>query len=187
MIKKVFYILICLFILGVPPMYGATRIEVEQVFEEAKPMCLAAMRRCTFRTIEFNAPVAYTQYGEITVSSGIYNIMNREEVRGIVFHEVAHAVLRHSEKAQSFYNEFVMINKRPPTSKDITEFRHNGENQADAMAVLMLYVGRYPITLDSALAKIVLKYNNGDNCNSHPSAAYRIQHINNIKQKLGVN
>ena len=67
MLKKVFYILICLFILGVPPMYGTTRIEVEQVFEEAKPMCLAAMRRCTFRTIEFNAPVAYTQYGEITI------------------------------------------------------------------------------------------------------------------------
>lgn len=186
MIKKFFYILICLFIIGTSPMYGATRIEVEQIFEEAKPICLAAMMRCNFRTLEFAAPAAYTQYNNITVTSGIYSILNKDEVRAIVFHEVGHAVLRHSDKAQSFYNEFTRTNKRPPTSKDISEFRHNGENQADAMAVLMLYAGRYPVTLDSALEKIVQKYNNGDVSDSHPSSVYRIQHIKNIKQKLGV-
>ena len=80
--RKIFITLLIL-LLGTPLLsLSATTQEVEELFQEGKTICLIAARRCTFKMVDLDLPSAYTQYNDITIMSGIYNKLTKDELRG---------------------------------------------------------------------------------------------------------
>lgn len=182
--RKLFITLLVL-LLGTPLLsLSATTQEVEELFQEGKTICLIAARRCTFKMVDLDLPLAYTQYNDITIMSGIYNKLTKDELRGIIYHEVAHAVSNHSQQGQEFFNNFVSEQKRPPYPAEVQNFRYKLENEADAKAVLLLFAARKPILLDTALVKVTKPYNNTGASSTHPSIESRVKHIQNMRWKL---
>lgn len=184
---RIFFISLLLMMLGVPPTLGATTQEVDELFKEGTTLCALVLQKCTFKRIVLDLPLAATTYNDITVASGIYEKLTKDELRAIIYHEVAHAISDHSEKGQKIYNHFLEEYKRYPTAQELRPLKYQFENEADTLAVLMLYGAKKPILLESALIKITTPYNNGKASNSHPSVENRIKHIQSIKHKLGVN
>lgn len=182
--RKLFLTLLVL-LLGTPLLSNSATIqEVEELFQEGRTICLIGAHRCTFKMIDLDLPIAYTQYNDITVMSGIYNKLTKDELRGIIYHEVAHAISNHSQQGQEFFNRFTYEHQRPPVPAEVQNFRYRLENEADAKAVLLLYAARKPILLDSALVKITTPYNNTGASNTHPSIESRVNHIQNMRWKL---
>ena len=181
---RLFLTIILLIFIGVPPTLSATTQEVDEVFEEGKNICALVLQKCTFKRLELDLPLAYTQYNDITVMSGIYNKLTKDELRGIIYHEVAHAVSNHSQQGQEFFNHFVSEYKRPPYPAEVQNFRYKLENEADAKAVLLLFAARKPILLDTALVKVTKPYNNTGASSTHPSIESRVRHIQNMRWKL---
>lgn len=175
--RKLILILLIIF-LGVSPSLSATTQEVEELFIEGKSICSDFEERCEFKTIELNTPLAYTQYRKITIASGIYKHLTKDEVRAILYHELGHALDKHSEQGLAYYNNFYMNNGRYPNAEEMKSFRYEYENKADAIAMYMLLVYKKPFTLDRALIKLEEIYDNGESSNTHPSNQLR---INNIK------
>ena len=99
---------------------------------------------------------------------------------------MAHAISDHSEKGQKIYNRFFEEYKRYPTAEELQPIKYKFENEADTLAVLMLYGAKKPILLDTALVKVTSPYGNGQASKTHPSVETRVRHIQSLKNKLGV-
>lgn len=99
---KTIYRLIMIGLLLTLPTYGATLKDLEGIVNLARPVCNEHKVICTFRVIEFPKPLAYTRYNNITLSNKTVEILTEDELRSVVFHEVAHAVLRHSNLGQQY-------------------------------------------------------------------------------------
>ena len=182
--RKIFITLLIL-LLGTPLLsWSATTQEVEELFQEGRTICLIAARKCTFKMVDLDLPLAYTQYNDITIMSGIYNKLTKDELRGIIYHEVAHAVSNHSQQGQEFFNRFITEHRRPPYPAEVQSFRYKLETEADAKAVFLLFAAGKPILLDSALVKITKPYNNTGASNTHPSIESRVNYIQNMRWKL---
>lgn len=183
---RLFLTIILLLFIGVPPTLSATTQEVDEVFEEGRNICALVLQKCTFKRLELDLPLASTTYNDITVVSGVYNRLTKDELRAIVYHEVAHAISDHSEKGQKVYNRFFEEYKRYPTAEELQPIKYKFENEADTLAVLMLYGAKKPILLDTALVKVTSPYGNGQASKTHPSVETRVRHIQSLKNKLGV-
>ena len=183
---RLFLTLILLIFIGVPPALSATTQEVDELFKEGEAICALVLQKCTFKRLELDLPLASTTFNDITVVSGVYNRLTKDELRAIIYHEVAHAISDHSEKGQKVYNHFFEEYKRYPTAEELQPIKYKFENEADALAVLMLYGAKKPILLDSALIKVTSAYDNTKASKTHPSVEARVKHIQSLKNKLGV-
>ncbi len=137
--RRLFLTLILLIFIEVPPTLSATTQEVDDLFKEGENICALVLQRCTFKRLELDLPLASTTYNDITVVSGVYNRLTKDELRAIVYHEVAHAISDHSEKGQKIYNHFFEEYKRYPTAEELQPIKYKFENEADTLTVLILY------------------------------------------------
>lgn len=183
-ILRLLILLICLLVVGVPPMYGATEKEVIELFTESQQLCLATLRKCEFRIITVDLPLAYTQGTAITVGSGVYTRLTKDELRGVIYHETAHAILNHSNRTKDYINSFRAKNGREITPAEAQNYKYKMEDDADALAVAMLVWTKHPVLLDEALIKITGPYKATQASWTHPSVQYRVNRIRSIEKKL---
>ena len=164
------------------PTYGATLKDLDNIVNLARPVCNEHKVICTFKVIEFPRPLAYTKYNNITLSNKTVEILTEDELRSVVFHEVAHAVLRHSNLGQqyilSIYNQ-----GRQPTQDEIKTYRHKVELEADRYSTILLYQYGYISKLPEALIKLSNKEYSKESL-THPSDRDRINNIRNLQRIL---
>lgn len=179
---KIIYRLIMIGLLLTLPTYGATLKDLDNIVNLAKPVCNEHKVICTFRVIDFPRPLAYTRYNNITLSNKTVEILTEDELRSVVFHEVAHAVLRHSNLGQqyilSIYNQ-----GRQPTQDEIKAYRHKVEIEADRYSTILLYQYGYTTRLPEALIKLSNKEYSEESL-THPSDRDRINNIRNLQRIL---
>ena len=179
---KLIYRLIMIGLLLTLPTYGATLKDLESIVNLARPVCYEHKIICTFRVIDFPRPLAYTKYNNITLSNKTVEILTEDELRSIVFHEVAHAVLRHSNLGQQYI--LSIYNKgRQPMEQEIKAYRHKVELDADRYSTILLYQYGYTTKLPEALAKLSTKKYSEESI-SHPSDRDRINNIRNLQRIL---
>lgn len=167
------------------PVYGTTIEDAKQIFKEAQSNCLLHKTICTFKVIQFERPIAYTTYANITVSSKMIELLTEDELRGVVFHEVAHAVLQHSRQGQLYIENYYIKYKQPVPLETAIKFRYLKEIEADSYASVLLYLNNQPNKIGDALNKIVPEEYHKENMPTHPSNYNRIQNINKYKIQLG--
>lgn len=179
---KTIYRLIMIGLLLTLPTYGATLEDLDNIVNLARPVCNEHRVICTFKVIDFPRPLAYTKYNNITLSNKTVEILTEDELRSVVFHEVAHAVLRHSNLGQryitSIYNQ-----GRQPTEQEIKAYRHKAEMDADRYSTILLYQYGYTTKLPEALTKLSNK-EYSEESTTHPSDRDRINNIRNLQRIL---
>lgn len=180
---KIIYRLIMIGLLLTLPTYGATLKDLDSIVNLAKPVCNEHKVICTFKVIDFPRPLAYTQYNNITLSTKTVEILTAEELRSVVFHEVAHAVLRHSNLGQQYIVNIYSNKGRQPTEQEIKAYRHKVELEADRYSTILLYQYGYTTKLPEALAKLSTKKYSEESI-SHPSDRDRINNIRNLQRIL---
>lgn len=180
---KIIYRLIMIGLLLTLPTYGATLKDLDNIVNLASPVCIEHKVICTFRLIEFPRPLAYTRYNNITLSSKTVEILTEDELRSVVFHEVAHAVLRHSNLGQQYITSIYSTKGRQPTEQEIKTYRHKVELEADRYSTILLYQYGYTTKLPEALAKLSTKKYSEESI-SHPSDRDRINNIRNLQRIL---
>ena len=164
------------------PTYGATLKDLDNIVNLARPVCNEHKVICTFKVIEFPRPLAYTKYNNITLSNKTVEILTEDELRSVVFHEVAHAVLRHSNLGQQYI--LSIYNKgRQPTQDEIKAYRHKVELEADRYSTILLYQYGYTTKLPEALIKLSNKEYSEESL-THPSDRDRINNIRNLQRIL---
>lgn len=179
---KIIYRLIMIGLLLTLPTYGATLKDLDNIVNLARPVCNEHKVICTFKVIEFPRPLAYTKYNNITLSNKTVEILTEDELRSVVFHEVAHAVLRHSNLGQQYI--LSIYNKgRQPTQDEIKAYRHKVELEADRYSTILLYQYGYTTKLPEALIKLSNKEYSEESL-THPSDRDRINNIRNLQRIL---
>ena len=180
---KLIYRLIMITLLLTLPTYGATLKDLDNIVNLARPVCNEYKVICTFRVIEFPRPLAYTRYNNITLSNKTVEILTEDELRSVVFHEVAHAVLGHSNLGQQYITSIYSKKGRQPTEQEIKTYRHKVELEADSYSIILLYQYGYTTKLPEALAKLSTKKYSEESI-SHPSDRDRINNIRNLQRIL---
>lgn len=179
---KTIYRLIMIGLLLTLPTYGATLQDLDNIVNLARPVCNEHKVICTFRVIEFPKPLAYTRYNNITLSNKTVEILTEDELRSVVFHEVAHAVLRHSNLGQQYI--LSIYNKdRQPTQDELKAYSHKAEMDADSYSALLLFQYGYANKLPEALLKLSNKKYSEESL-THPSDRDRINNIRNLQRIL---
>lgn len=180
---KLIYRLIMIGLLLTLPTYGATLKDLDNIVNLARPVCNEHKVICTFRVVEFPRPLAYTRYNDITLSTKTVEILTEDELRSVIFHEVAHAVLRHSNLGQQYITSIYSKKGRQPTEQEIKNYRHKVELEADRYSTILLYQYGYTTKLPEALAKLSTKKYSEESI-SHPSDRDRINNIRNLQRSL---
>lgn len=180
---KLVYRLIMIGLLLTLPTYGATLKDLDNIVNLARPVCNEHKVICTFRVIDFPRPLAYTRYNNITLSNKTVEILTEDELRSVVFHEVAHAVLRHSNLGQQYITSIYSKKGRQPTEQEIKSYRYKVELEADRYSTILLYQYGYTTKLPEALAKLSTKKYSEESI-SHPSDRDRINNIRNLQRIL---
>lgn len=180
---KLIYRLIMIGLLLTLPTYGATLKDLDNIVNLARPVCNEHKVICTFRVVEFPRPLAYTRYNDITLSTKTVEILTEDELRSVIFHEVAHAVLRHSNLGQQYITSIYSKKGRQPTEQEIKNYRHKVELEADRYSTILLYQYGYTTKLPEALAKLSTKKYSEESI-SHPSDRDRINNIRNLQRIL---
>lgn len=180
---KLVYRLIMIGLLLTLPTYGATLKDLDNIVNLARPVCNEHKVICTFRVIDFPRPLAYTRYNNITLSNKTVEILTEDELRSVVFHEVAHAVLRHSNLGQQYITSIYSKKGRQPTEQEIKSYKYKVELEADRYSTILLYQYGYTTKLPEALAKLSTKKYSEESI-SHPSDRDRINNIRNLQRIL---
>ena len=174
MIKRA--IVILLILLGLPVM-GATILERDLVFKEGELLCKVYGRDCTFTEVTGKDMYAYSTYLDMVfISSKLREIYTKEQLRGVIYHEVGHIVLSHIEK----------INKVKTQCGDgcnnevINNMRRRFELQADRFAVLTSKFLHIKTDLKGGLIIITPPDKYYTTHPSHPSTADRIKQIEEL-------
>lgn len=180
---KLVYRLIMIGLLLTLPTYGATLKDLDNIVNLARSVCNEHKVICTFRVIDFPRPLAYTRYNNITLSNKTVEILTEDELRSVVFHEVAHAVLRHSNLGQQYITSIYSKKGRQPTEQEIKSYKYKVELEADRYSTILLYQYGYTTKLPEALAKLSTKKYSEESI-SHPSDRDRINNIRNLQRIL---
>lgn len=131
--------------------------------------------QCEVFISEKSHRIAYTTMSnDIIITKGMLNYLSDNEIRSVLYHELAHVKLQHSKKLLE------EVYKRYPhnTSKDLKTFRHIQEYSADITASQMLKEDNKPNKLSQALIKILKLKQSDINSDTHPPIKQRIYVIN---------
>lgn len=185
--KVILGLLLVASILWLPPAKSATLEEVQQLIDEVLINCNVHHQNCSVRLIDHPREIAATNYDTITISTATINLFNKEELRSVMYHELAHAVLNHSERGYAYSDRIRQQLERDLTYNEMQKLRHQMENEADSYASLLLYFNNKPNKLDTALVKLGMKYkrNFDEDYLTHPSTNSRLRNIRRYKILYG--
>lgn len=178
------FILTIIILLKPPEGESATIQERQALYKEGTMLCMEHSTSCTIK--EFNSPHgnAMTQYNNIWVSTQMAERLPVNEIRAIMYHEIGHVVLKHSNSGLAFMDRYYKMG-RYPTVEEVRKFRHKNEFEADNFASIALRVHNYHNDFDKALMHITTPGEYEYSSNSHPSPKIRIKRIKQLKKQLG--
>lgn len=156
--------------------FSATEEEQIEVLKDVSNTCIENQRVCLFKTIKGNELNAYTDGVTIFIYTGILERLSKDELRSILYHELAHILLQHPQRTRE------LLNKRLPIS--MWEFKNHkvyNETEADMLATHLLLSNGYPSKLDEALIKITPAGKLNRSSITHPSTISRIKNIRKIE------
>lgn len=159
---------------------AATLEQQQQILNEGKQLCSIYLVKCEASVVDVEGAGAFTTAkNQIFITKGLANIMNEDEFRAVVFHEVGHAVLRHSQRQASLIARASVAGKL--NRKDWIAMRHSHELEADRFASYTLKVLNKPNNLDTALTKLMGTQNLDLKSDTHPTLRTRLIEIGKIK------
>lgn len=162
---------------------AATVEEQQTILNEGKQLCNIYLVKCKASVVDVDGVGAFTtSKNEIFITKGLANIMSEDEFRAVVFHEVGHAVLRHSQRQATLIAN-ASVNGRL-NRKDWIEMRHRHELEADRFASYTLKVLNKPNNLDTALIKLMGTQNLDLKSDTHPTLRIRLIEIGKVKGSI---
>lgn len=170
MIKEIFCLLTLILAVMCAVTCAAFSITIDEqgeLTQEIINLCHDYNKPCSVRISPLVVPNAFTHTsGTITITQGLLDKLNYEELKAVAYHEVGHHVLDHCNKLIE-----LSWNNYPANYKLIQRQRFAAELEADAFAAR--YVS--PQAFESALNKLVPQgYYNKDTL-WHPSPNTRVQ------------
>ena len=179
MIKKLFITLACMLTYALT-VQAATIDEFYQVAKEGTTVCKVYHNPCTIARIEHNQMWANTRSGgDIRVSSKLIDTLNIAELRGVIYHEVGHHVLKHIEKLSDYV---VLIPPSKERDISVSEFRKQHELEADRFAIYLGIFINKPTDLIGALITLTPPEEFYKTQATHPSTAIRIRQLEMISR-----
>lgn len=166
--------IIALLILWVSPVYAAVTIDDQlKILNETTQLCSKFYVKCEAQLLDLDIPHARSVAGKtIQVTTGMGELLNKDEYRSVVYHELGHVALRHSMR-QAIY---VTNSMRNGTFDKVywSKMRHKHELEADKFAVLLAQFLKHNNSLDTALEKLVPVQDRNKESLYHPSTTLRI-------------
>lgn len=149
--------------------------EAQPIKQEGEFICKLYNTKCDIIFVDNEYPYARTRlYGIINVSNSLVEMMNKDELRSVIYHEVGHRVLKHVEQIAT------LIDNPAISKREISEFRYKKELEADRFATLLVKYTKRKEGLSSALLKITPPEFIDKDSPTHPSTRLRIIKIRNI-------
>ena len=185
--KVILGLLLVASILWLPPAKSATLGEAQQLIEEVQHNCSIHHQICTVRIIDANVIIANTNFDTINISTTTIKFFTKQELRSVMYHELAHAVLNHSERIDYYVADIRHRLDRELTYDEYKKLHHQIENEADKYASLLLFLNSKKNRLDTALFKLANKYkkNFDEEGLTHPSTNSRLRNIRRYKILYG--
>ena len=173
-------------ILWLPPTKGATIEEQSQIIDEVISLCNYYNTFCSVRIVNDFRYKAYTKYNDITYSNSLGDLLTKDELRCILFHELGHVLNQHSMKGQVIATEYNQQGIRL-SELDVKQIRHRFEYEADSTMVKLLVENKKPNRFKEALSKVSKDSNIYQESISHPSTYNRIQNVDKYYKFLKEN
>lgn len=156
--------------------FSATEEEQIEVLKDVSNTCIENQRVCLFKVIPSEKLNAYTDGVTIFIYTGILERLSKDELRSILYHELAHILLQHPQRTRE------LLNKRLPIS--MWEFKNHkvyNEIEADTLATHLLLSKGHPSKLDEGLLRIVPEKFIGKQTLTHPSTISRVKNIRKME------
>ena len=185
--KVIFGLLLIASILWLPPAKSATLEEVVSIIREVENNCLFNHVKCKVKLIDSKGIVASTNYSTITLSMGTIKFFPKDELRSVAYHELAHALLQHSNQIGNYRDNIRYRLDRDLNYKEEQGIRHRVETEADTFSSFLLYINNKPNRLDKALRRIHIRSGTPADMDTltHPSLNKRLSNIRRLKILYG--
>lgn len=180
MIKKILLVVIFLHL----PVWGASIQERQELYQEGMAVCKHQQTPCIIKEYKSIVGNAETNYNKISVMTNIAEPLTKDELRSVLYHEIAHVILQHSNQGIRYEQSFYEQGKRI-TEQDIKYIRNKLELEADRCASYLLWRYGKPNLLDIALKKIDNPDYFYQDSVSHPSTYERLIRIQAYKKLFG--
>lgn len=161
---------------------AANEVEMTKVFNEVRSICPYYLQQCEPHLVISNSLQAVTHKEKnIYISSGLVKLLDEDELRAVMYHEVGHAVLRHTTREA---NWLVSTTANGNYSKEAyNNLRRTHEYEADRFASYTLKLMNRNNKLSEALFKIVPSQYWGIEFPTHPATTDRVHRIKMIINK----
>ena len=184
---KLIYRLIMIGILLTLPVMSATITDMQKINKEVQTTCSINHTQCNIRLVNSDSIIASTNEHYITISSATIKYFTKEQLRSVVYHEMAHKILRHSYQIRMKRNQIWDRLGRNMSYDEEQKIRHRVELEADSYASFLLWLNNKPNKLDDALwaINILSKRPIDEDTLTHPSLHKRLTNIHKLKILYG--
>lgn len=184
---RLIYRLIMISILLTLPVMGATMADMQKINKEVQTTCSKNHTQCNIRLVNSDGIIASTNEHCITISTATIKYFTKEQLRSVVYHEMAHKILRHSYQIGMKREQIWDRLGRDMSYNEEQKIRHRVELEADSYASFLLWVNNKPNQLDKALIKLNRRAGNPADMDSltHPSLNKRLGNIRYLKTIYG--
>lgn len=180
MIKKILLVIIFLHL----PAWGASIQERQELYQEGMAVCRHQQTPCIIQEYKSIIGNAETNYNKISVMTNISEPLTKDELRSILYHEIAHVILQHSNKG-IIWQQSIRNSGREPSKAEIKQFRNTQEFDADKFMCYLLWRYGKPNLFEQALTKIDNPDYYYKDSISHPSTYERVLRVRAYKKLYG--
>lgn len=184
--KKILKISIgILLFIGLQSANAASLESTQKIFDEARGICKIYLKQCEPHLVISNQWQAVThKEKDIYITSDLVKALTEDELRAVIYHEVGHAVLRHTTREANWLMS--VSSNKTYTKEAHYNLRRIHEYEADRFASYTLKFTRRPNCLPEALFKIVPPEYWNVEFPTHPSVIDRVHKIKIIIDKGGI-
>ena len=151
------------------------------IYMEVSNLCREHNTECYVKIDTCDKPNAYTNGGNIYLCQETVDLLEPDELRGVLYHEVSHIILDHPSKTLEYDKQLECL----PKDKKyflMARYRNDRELEADALAVELLIENNRPVTLIQSLHKTT-RYSK--QTFTHPSLIQREENIRKAMKRYG--
>lgn len=151
------------------------------IYMEVSNLCKEYGTECYTKIEYCDKPNAYTNGFYIFLCQETVDLLEPDELRGVLYHEVSHIILDHQSKISEYDKQLAGL---PEDKKRflMARYRNDSEMEADALAVELLIENNRPVTLIQSLHKTT-RYSK--QTFTHPSLIQREENIRKAMKRYG--